>query len=91
MFEQTAQQTTEPLYIVAAEKHGLLAMFHTFGMLADGGEFELVYVSLALFRGDRFAGMKVFEPENLEVARARFEELRPRTSPSVQSDRTAVP
>src|SRR5262249_36888545 len=80
--------TAEPLYIVAAEKHGLLAMTHTFGTLADGGEFEQVYVSLALFHGDRFAGMELFEPERLDVARARFEELRPRTSPSVQSHRT---
>jgi len=88
VFEQTAQQTAEPLYIVAAEKHGLLAMTHTFGTLADGGEFEQVYVSLALFQGDRFAGMELFEPEHLDVARARFEELRPRTSPSVPLDRT---
>jgi hypothetical protein len=63
-------------------------MNHTFGTLADGGEFELVYVWLPLFQGGRFVGMELFEPEDLDVARARFVELRPRTSPSVSSDRS---
>jgi hypothetical protein len=52
----------------------------TFGTLADGGEFELVYVWLDSFQGDRVVGMELFEPEHLDVAPARFEELRPRTS-----------
>jgi hypothetical protein len=30
-----------------------------------------------LFQGDRFVGAEMFEPEDLDVARARFEELRP--------------
>jgi hypothetical protein len=75
-FEQTSEVTVELLYVVAAEKHGLLAMTRTFGTLADGGEYELVYVVLGLFQGDRYVGMELFEPEHLDVALARFEELR---------------
>src|SRR5262249_54055185 len=86
VFEQTSELTIEILHVVAAEKHGHLAMTHTFGTLADGGEFELVYVWLALFQGDRFVGMELFEPDDLDIARARFEELRQGTSPG--SDRT---
>ena len=67
------------MYVVAAEQHGLLAMTHTFGTLADGGEYELVYVVLGLFQGGRYVGMELFEPERLDVARARFEALRPQT------------
>jgi hypothetical protein len=77
----------EFLYVVAAEKHGLLAMTHTFGTLLDGGEFELVYILLALFRGDGVDGVEFFEPADLDVAGARFEELRPTASESVSSDR----
>ena len=88
LFEQTSELTVEILYVVAAEKHGHLAMTHTFGTLADGGEFELVYVWLELFRRGRVVGQELFEPEDLDVARARFEELRPKTSQSVSPDRT---
>jgi hypothetical protein len=86
-FELTSEMTVEFLYVVAAEKHGLLAMTHTFGTLCDGGEFELVYILLAPFQGDRLVGVEFFEPEDLEVARARFEELRPSASTSVPCDR----
>ena len=51
-------------------------MAHGFGTLVEsGGQVESVYVRLALFRGDRIVGMESFEPEDLDVARARFEEL----------------
>jgi class 3 adenylate cyclase/tetratricopeptide (TPR) repeat protein len=86
-FELTSELTVEPLYVVAAEEHGLLATTHTFGTLADGGEFELVYVLLVLFQDDGVVGMEVFEPEDLEVARARFEELRPRATTPLTCDR----
>jgi class 3 adenylate cyclase len=86
-FELTSELTVEPLYIVAAEAHGLLAMTHSFGTLADGGAFELVFVLLVLFRDQGIVGMEVFEPEHLDIARARFEELRPRASTVVTSDR----
>jgi hypothetical protein len=50
-------------------------MGHTFGTLAGGGAFESVYVSLWLYRGGRPAALERFEPEDLDRARARFEEL----------------
>jgi len=48
---------------------------HTFGTLADGGAFEFIWVLLALFRGGRLAGIELFELEDLETARARFDAL----------------
>ena len=33
------------------------------------------------------AGVEFFEPDHVDVARERFEELRPKTSPLVSSDR----
>jgi hypothetical protein len=43
-----------------------------FGTLREGGAFESVYLRLTSFRG----GMEMFEPEDLDAAQARFEELR---------------
>jgi hypothetical protein len=40
-----------------------------------------------LYQDDRLVAMEQFELEHLDVARARFEELRARTSTSVSSDR----
>jgi ketosteroid isomerase-like protein len=77
LFELVSARAFESLYVVAAERHGLLGMTRAFGTLADGGEFEQVFVSLTLFRDDRIVGMEMFEPEDLDVARARFQELRP--------------
>jgi len=36
-------------------------------------------VRIMLYRGDRLVGVEMFEPEDLDRARARFEELRGRT------------
>jgi hypothetical protein len=88
LFELVSERTFEPLYIVAAERHGLLAMARMFGTLADGGEFEQVYVWLVVYNGDQLGVMELFEPDHLNVARARFEELRPRTASSVSPDRS---
>jgi ketosteroid isomerase-like protein len=78
LFEQSSDLTFEILYIVAAEKHGSLAVGRTFGTLAEGGgEFESLYVRLAQYRGDQYVGMELFELDDLDVARARLEVLRP--------------
>jgi class 3 adenylate cyclase len=77
LFERAPGWTIEALYYVAEEKHGTLAVARWFGTLAEGGEFETVVVRLVLYRGDRLGGIELFEPEDLDVARARFEELRP--------------
>jgi SnoaL-like domain len=77
LFEQAANWAVEALYAVATEKHGTLAMAHGFGTLVDGGDFEQVYIWLLLYRGNRLVSMELFESDDLDTARARFEELRP--------------
>jgi tetratricopeptide (TPR) repeat protein len=72
MFEQSPDAFIEPLYYVAVEKHASLAVAHTFGTLASGGEFDSVFVLLGTL-----GSVELFELEDLELARARFEELRP--------------
>jgi hypothetical protein len=48
-----------------------------FGTLAEGGEFESIFVRLNWYRDGRPVGTELFELEDLERARARFEALRP--------------
>jgi len=69
--------TYETLYHLAAQKHGDLVVAHGYGTLAEGGEFESVFVRLTHYHGHRFVGVELFDLEDLDVARARFEELRP--------------
>jgi hypothetical protein len=77
LLEQTRDLATDILYHVAGDERGSLSVGRMFGTLPDGGAFENVLVRLAVFRGDRVAGLEVFEPEDLGAARARFEQLRP--------------
>jgi hypothetical protein len=68
----------EPLYYVAVEEHGHLAVTRRFGTLVEGGgEFENVYVRLERYEGDRIVAAELFELDDLDLARARLEELRP--------------
>jgi hypothetical protein len=76
LLEQSPDVISEPLYSIASAEHGTLTMGHTFGTLAAGGGFESVYLSLWHYRGGRPARLERFEPENLERALARSEELR---------------
>jgi hypothetical protein len=66
----------ETLYTVAAERHANLSTVRMFGTLADGGAFESFVVRLVSFRGEQTVGMELFEPEDLDAARAGFEALR---------------
>jgi ketosteroid isomerase-like protein len=77
LFEQSPDAIYETMYTVARARHGLLGVMRLFGTLAEGGPFESVYVHLGQFEGDRFVGTELFELEDLDVARARFEALRP--------------
>jgi ketosteroid isomerase-like protein len=72
LFERSADAIIEPLYVVASEAHGMLTVGHTFGTLVDGGAFESVYYNVV---GP--LGVELYELEDVERARARFEELRP--------------
>ena len=66
----------QPLYHLADEPHGVLSISHSFGTLVDGGTFESVYVMIMLYGPDGMAGVELFELDQLDAARARFEELR---------------
>ena len=70
LFEQAPDVIIEPLYTVAAEEHANLSVVRMFGTLADGGAFESVMVRLASFRGEQIVGLELFEPEDLDAARA---------------------
>ncbi len=76
-FEQSSDVIVEMLYTVAREEHGELAVVRMYGTLADGGEFETVSVRLARLEDGRLVGVELFELDDLDRARARFEELRP--------------
>jgi ketosteroid isomerase-like protein len=75
LLEQTRDLTTDILYHVASDARGSLSLGRMFGTLADGGPFEDVLARLAVFREGRVVSLEVFEPEDLELARARFEAL----------------
>jgi hypothetical protein len=38
---------------------------------------RFIHVALARYRDDGYVGLELFEPDDLDRARARFEELRP--------------
>jgi hypothetical protein len=68
----------ETLYTIAIGEYGMLDLARVFGTLAaTGGAFESCYVRLGIWRGDRIVAMELFEPEDLDLARARFAALRP--------------
>jgi ketosteroid isomerase-like protein len=76
LFEGAPDFFTDNLYVVAEEPRGFLSVARTFGTLTTGGEFESVFVRLAMYRDGRMVTVEQFELEDLDVARARFEELR---------------
>jgi len=73
LFEQAPEILIEVLYVIALHERGVLTMAHGFGRLPDGGQFELVYVWLAWIEDGRLVGTEMFEPEDIELARRRFE------------------
>jgi ketosteroid isomerase-like protein len=78
LFEQSPDVTVGvPLHYLAAETYGALCVTHTFGTLNDGGAFESVFLTLALYGDEGTVVVEAFELEDLDRARARFEELRP--------------
>jgi hypothetical protein len=74
--EQSPDAIVEVVYHVATARHAGLVVGHTFGTLPEGGTFESLWVSLGWFRSDQLAGIELFELEDLDRARARFEALR---------------
>jgi class 3 adenylate cyclase len=64
-----------PLYLIGSAPHGTLSATHWWGTSAEGGDFESVFVSITQIAGDRLRAMELFELDDLDAARARFEEL----------------
>jgi hypothetical protein len=60
-----------PLHVIAREPHATLLVGHTFGTRVEGGAFESVYLTVA-----GSFGVDLFDLEDLDAARTRFEALR---------------
>jgi hypothetical protein len=75
LFEHAPELTFAPLYHVAHATHGNLSMDCMFGRFAGGEPVESVHARLVLYRDDRVIGMELFDREDLDIARARFNEL----------------
>jgi ketosteroid isomerase-like protein len=77
LWELSRDGRIDQLYELVVAPHGRVAVNRTSGTNAEGGELESVYVALVQFQGGPITGIELFELEDLDVARARFEELRP--------------
>ena len=76
MVALTPDWTLENLYAIASDTRGWLDVARVRGSLSDGGgQFENVLVRIVRFRDGRLTSMEFFEPEDLELARARYAEL----------------
>jgi hypothetical protein len=75
LYEGSPDAVIESLYDIARSDRGVLAVTRRFGTLAAGGPFESVFLALTLFEGDRLVGAELFELEDLDAARARFDAL----------------
>ncbi|MGH7288251.1 MAG: hypothetical protein ACREI8_09575 [Myxococcota bacterium] len=70
LFQESPDAVVEALYFLAIEPHGTLSVGHSFGTNRSGGTFESVFVSV-----NSPNHIEVFDLEDLDRARARFEEL----------------
>jgi len=79
LFELSPDATIEVLYTIGADSHAYLAVAHTFGTRVQGGPFESVFLQLVSFPDGQPVGAELFELEDIDVARERFEALRRRS------------
>ena len=77
MWELSRDLRTDVLYTDMIAPHGRVYVARWSGTNTEGGEFDAVYVCLALTRGDRPIGMEIYELADLDTARERFAALRP--------------
>ncbi len=75
LFEQCPDAISEPLCEIAHGSHGVLFISHAFGTLPEGGSFESVFVNLIRLERGRPVATEVYDLEDLDRARGRFEEL----------------
>jgi ketosteroid isomerase-like protein len=62
---------------LAHARYGSASLVRPFGTLRDGGAFESPNVSVPIVADGRITRLEMFEPEHVDAALARFEELRP--------------
>src|SRR5262249_4805921 len=62
---------------LAYECHGAVWALKGIGTLPEGGAFERPLVMVSIVAGGRITRLEFFEPEDVDVALARFAELRP--------------
>ncbi len=75
VLEQSPDVSFDTLYLAAVHENGALAVARMFGTLVDGGAFESVFLRMIMHRDGRLVGAELFELEDMDRARARFEEL----------------
>jgi hypothetical protein len=75
LWELSRDIRLEVLYFIAVAPQARLYVSRWFGTNVEGGEFDAVYVCVGFRDGDR-GGLEIFELEDLDAARARFEALR---------------
>jgi hypothetical protein len=78
LFVEAPNVIVEPLYYLAVEPHGALAVAHTYGTLAGGGEFENAFVQLGRHSAKGIISAELYELDDLDAARKRFADLCPR-------------
>jgi hypothetical protein len=68
----------EPRFALAVERHGVVAVGRSFGILPEGGAFETYLMNVATIAHGRITRIEIFDVEAVDAALARFAELRPR-------------
>jgi class 3 adenylate cyclase/ketosteroid isomerase-like protein/tetratricopeptide (TPR) repeat protein len=67
----------ETLSLEAIEGHGAVGVERAVGTLADGGDFEGLWIALSTVTNGRITRSEIFDPGHLDAALARLAELRP--------------
>ncbi len=73
IWDLSADIHVESLFTIAEGPSALLFVCRWAGRYAEGSEFAAVYLAIALRRDGLLAGLELFEPEDAEIAHARFE------------------
>ena len=76
VFELSPDARLEDLYTVAVRADARVSLSRWWGTNRAGGAFEIMMAAMACYRDGRLAGIEIWEPEDLDAAVARFEELR---------------
>jgi class 3 adenylate cyclase/ketosteroid isomerase-like protein len=72
----------DTLHVLARDRHGVVSAGRVLGTLAEGGgAFETYFVNVLIVERGRIARYELFEPEDVDVALARFAELREELHP----------